>query len=291
MRKSNKTQKAGDAPVVNLRRLYVDCRYGQLHVRSAFPSSGGFDELTPLVCLHQSPMSSRVFRGFLELMGTDRSVYAPDTPGFGESDPPPSRPLIADYAAAICDFIDQMRLRQVDLLGYHTGSAIAAEVAIARPRQVRRLIMVAAPVFNEAEREAFRQAPWPVPPREDGAHLVEEWQRSLRWRGAGVTLRQLAEGFAEKLRNGAHAWWGAAAAVGYDAESRLPQVTQPVLVLRPNDDLWEATARAEALLRNASLVDLPEAGFGLFDVAPEVVAGQVRNFLDAENATVRARRA
>jgi len=29
---------------VNLRRLYVDCRYGQLHVHSAFPSSGGFDE-------------------------------------------------------------------------------------------------------------------------------------------------------------------------------------------------------------------------------------------------------
>ena len=28
----------------------------------------------------------------------DRSVYAPDLPGFGNSDPPPARPGIADYA-------------------------------------------------------------------------------------------------------------------------------------------------------------------------------------------------
>jgi pimeloyl-ACP methyl ester carboxylesterase len=286
-----KTSKGADTSAVNLRRMYVDCRHGQLHLRSAFPSSGGFDELTTLVCLHQSPMSSRVFGSFIERMGTDRSVYAPDTPGFGESDPPAARPSIADYAGSVCDFIDQMRLREVDLLGYHTGAAIAAEVAIARPQQVRRLVMVAVPAFNEAEREAFRQAPWPVPAREDGAHLLEEWQRSLRWRGPGVSLQQVAEGFAEKLRSGPHAWWGANAAMGYDAAARLPLVTQPVLVLRPNDDLWEVTPRAGALLRRAEFVDLPEYGFGLFDVASDVVAGLAREFLDREDAAALARRA
>jgi hypothetical protein len=28
--------------------MYVDCRYGQLHVHTAFPSNGGFDERVPL---------------------------------------------------------------------------------------------------------------------------------------------------------------------------------------------------------------------------------------------------
>jgi len=74
-----------DAPSVHVRRMYVDCRYGQMHVRTAFSGGGGFDELTSLVCLHQSPMSGRVFDRFLPLMGTDRTVYAPDTPGFGDS--------------------------------------------------------------------------------------------------------------------------------------------------------------------------------------------------------------
>lgn len=266
-------------PVVNLRRLYVDCRYGQLHVRSAFPSSGGFDECTPLVCLHQSPMSSRSFGPFLGTMAVDRSVFAPDTPGFGESDPPPAQPSIADYAGAMLDFLDQMRLRQVDLLGYHTGAAIAAEMAIACPARIRRIVMVAVPVLTADERAAFDAKPWPVPPREDGAHLAEEWRRTMDWRGPGVTLEQLAAGFAEKLRNGPRAWWGAAAAVHWAAAERLPRVAQPVLVLRPRDDLWEATQRARGLLPQAHFKDLEDWGFGLFDAAPGVVAREARAFL------------
>lgn len=275
-----RSKKPSRPPAVNLRRMYVDCRYGQLHLRSAFPSSGGFDELTPLVCLHQSPMSGRVFDRFIGQMGTDRSVYAPDTPGFGESDPPPARPSIADYAAAIGDFVDQMRFRRVDLLGYHTGAAIAAELAISRPQQVRRVVMIAVPVFGETEREAFRGRPRPAPVREDGAHLAEEWQHRLRWRGPGVTLEQLAAGFAETLRSGPRAWWGANAAMHYEAAARLPKLTQRVLVLRPNDDLWEITLRAQLLLPRAQFVDLPEYGLGVFDVAADVVAGHVRPFLD-----------
>lgn len=274
-----RSRSATAAPVVNLRRFYVDCRYGQLHVRSAFPSSGGFDELTPLVCLHQSPMSSRGFRAFLGPMATDRSVFAPDTPGFGESDAPTTQPAIADYAGAMLDFLDQMRLRQVDLLGYHTGAAIAAEMAVARPDRVRRVVMVAVPVITAAEREAFDAMPWPAPLREDGSHLAEEWQRTVRWRGPGVTLEQLAAGFAEKLRNGPQAWWGASAAMRWPAAERLPQVSQPVLVLRPRDDLWEATARARDLLPQAQFRDLEEYGFGVFDVAPQVIVRETRAFL------------
>jgi pimeloyl-ACP methyl ester carboxylesterase len=274
-----RTRTAPATPVVNLRRLYVDCRYGQLHVRSAFPSSGGFDELTPLVCLHQSPMSSRTFRHFLGPMATDRSVFAPDTPGFGESDAPAAQPKIADYAGAMLDFVDQMRLKQVDLLGYHTGAAIAAEMAIARPERVRRIVMVAAPVFTPAEREAFDAKPWPAPLAEDGSHLAEEWQRTVRWRGPGVTLEQLAAGFAEKLRNGPQAWWGAHAAIHWPAAERLPRVSQPVLVLRPRDDLWEVTPRARELLPQAQFKDLADHGFGIFEVAPAVIVREARAFL------------
>lgn len=274
-----RSRNAPAPPVVNLRRFYVDCRYGQLHVRSAFPSSGGFDELTPLVCLHQSPMSSRTFRPFLGPMGMDRSVFAPDTPGFGESDAPAAQPAIADYAGAMLDFMDQMRLKQVDLLGYHTGAAIAAETAIARPERVRRIIMVGVPVFTPAEREAFAAKPWPAPLSEDGSHLAAEWQRSVRWRGPGVTLEQLAAGFAEKLRNGPQAWWGASAATHWPADARLPLVSQPVLVLRPRDDLWEATLRARELLPQAQFKDLEDCGFGVFDVAPQVIVREARAFL------------
>ena len=116
-----------------VRRGYFESRYGQLHVHNAIPPGGGFEEGTPLLCLHRVPLSGRMFERFLALAGRDRSVYAPDLPGFGDSDPPASRPAIVDYAAAIGDFLDTMRFRQIDILGYHTSSLIAAELAVTRP--------------------------------------------------------------------------------------------------------------------------------------------------------------
>ncbi len=276
----SKNKSERETMVVNLRRMYVDCRYGQLHVRSAFGSTGGFDELTPLVCLHDAPMSGGTFDAFLPLLGTDRSVYAPDLPGFGESDPPQAPPSVADHAAAVGDFLDQLRLRQVDVLGYRVGAAIAAELAVARPAQVRRVVMAGAPLFDEAEREAFRLQPGRSAVREDGAHLVEAWTKNLRRRGPGAPLEQVASEFAEALRNDRHAAWALRAVMDYPATRRLKQVAQPVLVLRPHDDLWDVTPRARELLPEVSFVELPDLGFGLFDTATDVVAGHVRAFLD-----------
>ncbi|MCS6947017.1 MAG: alpha/beta hydrolase [Steroidobacteraceae bacterium] len=243
------------------------------------PSGGGFDEATTLLCFHQSPMSGRVFEKFLATMGEDRTVYAPDTPGFGNSDAPPNPPTIADYAGAMLDFIAQMQFRKLDLLGYHTGALIAAEVALALPEIVRRIVMVGVPVLEEAERAAIRQSPWPLPPSEDGSYLLKEWERSQKWRGPGVTLEMLARAFAEKLYNGPRAWWGANAVIEYAARERLGRLRQPVLVLRPKDDLWEATLRARSILKNAQYRDLPDYGHGVFEVAPDLVSREVRTFL------------
>ncbi len=268
---------------VNLRRAYFECRHGQLHVRTAFPSSGGFDERTPLLCLHQSPLSSRSFVALLPELGTDRSVYALDTPGYGESDPPAPRaapPAIADYAASVGEFLDALRLREVDVLGHHTGAAVAAELAIARPAQVRRLVLVSPPVHTTQERGAFDAQPWPLPSAADGSHLQREWQRSVASRGPGMTLEQLAAEFADKLHNGPHACLGMRATQHWPAALRLKLVRQPALVLRPKDELWEASGRARPLMPGAEWQDLPDCGAGLFTVATAPIAARVRKFLD-----------
>lgn len=276
----SKTTAPEAAPAPRLRRAYFETRFGQLHVHYAIPAGGGFDEATTLLCFHQSPMSARVFDPLLKVLGTDRSIYAPDTPGYGESDGPAARPSIAEYAAAMGDFLDAMRFRKIDILGYHTGALIATELAIARPQVVRRLVLAGVPVMTDAEQAAFRKSPWPLPVAEDGSHLTAEWQRSVQWRGPGVSLEQMAAGFAEKLRAGPRASWGSSAAMEYPTAERLKAVTQPALVIRPKDDLWEPTARAKGLLRNASFLDLPQYGFGLFDVAANEMAAACREFLD-----------
>src|SRR3974377_813701 len=84
-----------------VRRGYLESRYGQFRGPNAIPPGGGFEEGTPLLCLHKCPLSGRMFERFLALAGRDRSVYAPDLPGVGDSDPPSSRPGILAYSAAI----------------------------------------------------------------------------------------------------------------------------------------------------------------------------------------------
>jgi pimeloyl-ACP methyl ester carboxylesterase len=130
---------------IHLRKMYVDCRFGQLHLHTSFPSSGGFDELTPLLCVAPPTRSGRIFRPVLRDLGRDRSVYAPDLPGSGESDAPEHTPVVADHAAAFVDLIGSLRLKQVDVIGYQTGALAAVELALARPEQVRRLILIGVP--------------------------------------------------------------------------------------------------------------------------------------------------
>ena len=275
MAKGTVTNRTAAEPRV--RRGYFECRFGQLHVHNAIPPGGGFEEGTPLLCLHQTTGSGRVFERFLSLAGRDRSVYAPDLPGFGESDAPPSRPSIADYAAAVGDFLDTMRFRQIDVLGYQAGALVAAEMAIARPKQIRRVVMVSVPVLNDAERDAFRRGSGL--PSEDGSHLMAEWKRTLESYGPGVSLEVRARAYAEKLKSGVHAAWALAAAQQYASRERLALVTQSALVLRPKDDFWEATLRARELLPKARFVDLAEQGNGLFETAPEVVVEVSREYL------------
>ena len=127
-----------------LRRMYVDCRYGQLHLLTAIPPSGGFDELTPLVCLHDAGGTGASFRPLAELLGSDRPVYAPDLPGSGASDAPRGTATDVALAAAVADLVDEMRLRLVDLLGQGRGERVARELARARPDLVRRIVLAGA---------------------------------------------------------------------------------------------------------------------------------------------------
>ena len=233
-------------PASRARRGYFECRYGQLHVHHAMPRGGGFEEGTPLLCLHDLPGSGRVFSRLLPLAGEDRSVYAPDLPGFGESDGPAARPTMADYAAALGDFLDNMRLRTVAVMGLRGGVVPATELALTRPTQVTRVILVSVPLLTEAEKHAVRsQAP-------------------------------LAE---DPFGSGEAARWVLEAASQYPLRERLGRLTQRLLVLRPHDELYEATARVRELLPAARLTDLQQSATEVLAHAPQRVAEAAREFL------------
>jgi pimeloyl-ACP methyl ester carboxylesterase len=259
-----------------VRRGYFECRYGQLHVHNAMPRGGGFEEGTTLLCLHETPLTGRMFDGLQRILGRERSVYAPDLPGYGESDGPPAQPTIEDYAAAVGDFLDTMRFRQIDVMGWQTGALIAAELAVMRPAQVRRVVLAAVPAFNDADRAQFARSPWPGTASADGSHLEREWSRSVasakRPPPTDVTARRVAT----SLYNGTNASWGLHAAMHHGACAQFGRIAQPALLLSSAD---EPMAHVRELMPKARLVDFPRHGVGLCETAPEAVADAVAKFL------------
>lgn len=97
--------------------------------------------------MHAREGTSRSFARFLPEIAIDRSAYAPDLPGFGESDAAPITSP-AEAALAVGDLAMDLRLRQIDLLGVSFGAAVALELASARPELVRRLVLVGAPPMD-----------------------------------------------------------------------------------------------------------------------------------------------
>lgn len=266
--------------VIHVRRSYAESRCGQIHLWTAYPSGGGFDERTPVVCLHHAGGSGRLFAPMLKELGSDRSIYAPDLPGHGTSDAASGKTNVADVAGAIGDFLDSLRLRQVDVFGYQLGAAVAAELAIARPQQVRRVMLWGVPAYSSQDRVTMLQQPAALGSREDGSDVAEEWQRVLDRRGPGVPSAALAEEFADRLRAGVHGMKALAAALDYAPTERLPLMKQPTLVLRLKDEFWEQAPRIRGALTNGAMLDLSDFGQGFLSAAPQRFASIAREFLD-----------
>lgn len=122
-----------------LRRTYFDCRFGQLHVHQAIPPGGGFDEATALLCLPGARGLGSFFSALLAPMGNNRSIYAPDLPGFGSSDPVRGVADADQWACAVADLLDSLRQRQVDVLAQGEGLQVALVLVAQRPALVRRI--------------------------------------------------------------------------------------------------------------------------------------------------------
>ena len=271
---------------VGVSRAYVDSPFGQMHIRQA----GVLGDRPPLLCFHMSPMSGRIYEAFLEQIGEDRLTIAPDTPGYGTSDPPNSPPDITDYASAMADLINAMRLpTPVDLFGYHTGSKIAFELSIKRPELVRRIVTVSAPLYTDEERKHLDNHYHPEPPDAGGAHLLGLWRSMVHWHlHSGASLEDIEDQFPDILLGRGRAGWGHRAAFRYDLKDHLHKVEKPVLVLRPKDDLYTQTGRAADHLQNGRIIDLIGWGHGFLTRNADAAARLVRQFLDApDNAPFR----
>jgi len=97
----------------------------------------------PVVLLHGGAGSWMHWIRNIEALATTRAVWAPDIPGFGESDLP-AGPLDADTLApyVLKGAMEVLRGEGFDLVGFSFGGLVAAHIAAEAPATLGRLVLV-----------------------------------------------------------------------------------------------------------------------------------------------------
>ena len=153
-----------------IRRIYPT-RFGQLHLRS-HDGKG-----VPLVLLHMSPRSGAMWETLQERL--ERPTHAPDRLGYGFSDAPPWALSLEQYAQSTVDGLKAAGMQgPIDLLGVHTGSIEAIEIAHQLGSQVRRVVVVGMPLFTaeEQQRQLEKYSEQPLRPATEGGHVLGAWR-------------------------------------------------------------------------------------------------------------------
>src|SRR5690606_9825364 len=112
------TTSRGNAVSVAISRHFVTVsdRQGrrQVHYRRAGTGPA-------ILLLHQSPQSSTEMEPLMADWGRHFTLIAPDSPGYGWSDPLATKAAsLADFADATLSFADAIGLRRFGVYGFHT---------------------------------------------------------------------------------------------------------------------------------------------------------------------------
>jgi len=261
--------------VTQVRRAYLDGRYGQVHYREC-------GDGVPLVLLHQSPLSGAMFDPALtRLAAAGLRAVAVDTPGFGLSDAPPEPVGIADYADALGSVLDAFGWESVRLLGHHTGASIAASFAARHPARVDRLVLNGVPLLTPEQLEHFRGFKFgPLLPQPDGGHLLAAWNQRLAATPGWTDLDAMHKHVVEMLAKNRTYWWGFKAALAYDIEPDLATIRCPTLIFtNSGEDLYDSSKRAHALRTDFGFAELEGGTHDIVDEQPDAWARVVAGFM------------
>jgi pimeloyl-ACP methyl ester carboxylesterase len=206
----------------------------------------------PLVFVHGLSGSWPNWLEQVPVLADEHRVIAVDLPGFGSS-PMPSREIsISGYARSLERLFAELGIDAAAVVGNSMGGFIAAELAIAFPQLVERLVLISAagisttddprtrraiPTLRHAERITAAGAAW-LASRSDAV------ARRARLREATLALvvrhpgRLPAALAAEQLRGAGKPGFLQAleAILDYDFRDRLPEIACPTLIVWGDGD-------------------------------------------------------
>lgn len=207
-----------------------------------------------VICFHQSPLSSRDMIPTMLRWKDHFTCIAPDSPGFGLSDPlgvPYAE--MGDFAEAVIEFMDALGIEHAAVYGFHTGAMISGAIAAAYPDRIVCAAANGYVVMTEPEKQDIvaHYLP-PLSPSWDGAHLTWLWARMREqliffpWYRKSLATRMnsdvpppeaLHAGVLDFLRSGDHYRVGYRAAFTMRSDLALKKAKVPTLVTAADTDV------------------------------------------------------
>lgn len=201
----------------------------------------------PLVFVHGLSGSWPNWLEQLPMFAAEHRVITLDLPGFGHSPMPGEQISISGYARLLDRLLDTLGIDAAAVVGNSMGGFIAAELAIAFPQRVERLVLISAagistfdnsgavralPVLRRAERVLTAYTAWM-------ASKSDTVARRPRLRDATLNVvtrhpsRLPAALVAEQLRGSGKPGFMQAlqANLNYDFRDRLPEIACPTLIV------------------------------------------------------------
>ena len=212
----------------------------------------------PLVFVHGLSGSWQNWLEQLPVLAADHRVLALDLPGFGHSPMPACAPQGAEpisipgYARTLDHLFDELAIDAAAVVGNSMGGFIAAELAIAFPQRVERLVLVSAAGVSTYDDPRVRRA-MPALRLLEGALAAgairvagRAEQLALRPRLRQAAMRMVvahperlpAALAAEQMRGaGTPGFMEAFASIlDYDVRERLPEIACPTLIVWGDSD-------------------------------------------------------
>lgn len=217
---------------------YAQTRLGYLHYWS-------LGEGPAVLLLHGGPMFAVQYAKVMPLLAqAGFRAIAADLPGYGLSQLPDHPPSGEEYADALGQLLDQLRVKRANVVGMLTGGVVSLAFATHQTERTRCLVLQNTPLYSEEELAAQLAAPAPdTRIWADGRHATERWQarraarkldraspEALQWQMVGTLLMGDPGG-----------WWPGAGAGDYvsrsfDSAQAVRAVKAPTLLISLRDD-------------------------------------------------------
>jgi pimeloyl-ACP methyl ester carboxylesterase len=268
----------------------------------SYESSGGlvaYDVIgsgSPVVLIHGTPFSSRVWRKVVPKLVEKRAVYVFDLIGYGASEKREGQDVsLAAQGRVVAELLDYWGLKEPDVVGHDFGGATALRTHLLEGREFNSIALI----------DAVALSPWGSP----FYRLVQEYVGVFRQIPAYMHKAMVAA----YVRDATHVpmsdeelepyiapWLGPE---GQDAFYRqisqndqrytdemqvlYGEIKRPVLILWGENDKWISPEKGEQLLATipgSRLHTIPEASHLAMEDAPGAVAEALKVFFSANQS-------